>query len=114
LNRTGGIATANGSAWFQVTFSKPALGTPYHFRIQLTDSHGSEFKMIVRSACATVAQCETGNGNGVTTWEGATTYVAGAGCCSDASPPASSVYVEVTRVAPQLTCSSFTVSFSNF
>jgi len=115
ITRTGGIGSASGSAWFSVTFAKPALGTPYRFRITLSDSHGSEFVMHVRTTCTNYATCTSGSttesGQAVTTWEEATTY--GSHPADDPAPP-SQVYVQVTRTAPQLTCATFTIQMANY
>ncbi|MBI5537093.1 MAG: putative metal-binding motif-containing protein [Deltaproteobacteria bacterium] len=116
ITRTGGIPTANGSAWFVVTFAKPSLGTPYHFRVSLTDAHGTEFKMNVRTTCSNFASCTDGanKGQDATTWETATGYINGPGCCADSPAPPSQVYVEVYRATPGLTCDTFTVAFMNY
>lgn len=110
---TGGIPSSSGSAWFQVVFAKPALGTPYHFWISLTDSHGGEFKMNVRTDCTTMGTCSDDTGDDVATWETTTKYVPGNGCCAD-NEDASHVLVEVVRANTQSTCNSFTVRLQNY
>lgn len=116
ITRTGGIATADGSAWMRVSFNKPTMGTQYHFRITLSDSHGTEFKMNILSTCTDFDTCvdvaTTESGASVTTWEVDTKYYGTAPIDSPAPP--SEVYVQVTRTAPTLTCDLFTVQLSNY
>ena len=99
----------------KATFVKPALGTPYHFRITLTDAAGSEYRMNVRSQCSTYATCTSGTttetGENITVWEAQTTY---ATVPSDVNPPPSEVWVEIYRPTAQLTCNTFTVAFYNY
>jgi hypothetical protein len=113
--RTGGIPSKDGRAWFKVVFSKPALGTPLHFRVSLTDSHGGEFKMNVRTACDAFASCSdgAGAGQGAASWEVATAYILGAGCCSD-DQKSDEVLIEIQRTTAQASCSSYTVTFLNY
>jgi len=99
----------------RVSFAKPPIGTPYHFRITITDSHGAEYRMRVRTTCSNFATCTSGatteTGEDVTTWEVSTTYGSSA---TDAPAPPSQVYVEVYRPTPQLSCETFEVSFYNY
>jgi hypothetical protein len=91
------------------------MGTPYHFRISLTDSHGQEYKMNVRSDCTAYATCTSGStietGEDVTSWEAVTTYGTSP---SDTNPPPTQVWVEIHRATPQLTCDTFEVALYNY
>lgn len=99
----------------RVSFAKPTLSTPYHFRITLTDSQGAEYRMHVRTTCSNYATCTSGSttqtGEDVTTWEVSTSYGTNP---SDSPAPPSQVYVQVYRPTPQLTCDTFEVSFYNY
>jgi hypothetical protein len=115
VTRTGGIPSKGGRAWFKAVFGKPALGTPYHFKISLSDSHGGEYMMNVRTACDAFASCSDApaGGNGAATWEAVTAYVPGLGCCSD-QQNAGELLVEIFRANAVSSCTSFTVSFLNY
>lgn len=115
IELSGGIPTAPGSAWFKITFARPALGVAHHFRAQLAESQAGEFSMNVRTACTGYASCSDGTdkGKGAAIWETAVSYTAGPGCCSDAPAPPEVIYVEVTRSSATPSCSTFTVSLSN-
>lgn len=119
---TGKIETAAGSDWVRVAFVDQAVGTPYHPKIALTTNPGGQYAMDVQSACGTPAACSTtGNGvnnesgTNVTTWEQFYNgYVAGAGCCGDNTPHATTMFVRVYRKngdAP--TCNAYVVTLTN-
>jgi len=117
-----GYIDATGDDWFQVNFTGVGgPGTSYHPKITLTSNPGTNFKILVWSACGTAANSCTGN---LDTFEmnynkyevsaGTPSNCAASSNCTDLTPRITTVYVQVKRVAgAPYYCSSYTVTASN-
>jgi len=121
VNMTGKIESAAGKDFLTFNFTVPAVGAPYHPKIQMTDSAGGQYAMDVLKDCANAAGCSTTGGvnneNGIqaSVWEqNYNGYTAGAGCCSDDTPRVATVTVRVYRkFANQPTCASYQITATN-
>ncbi len=118
----GVVESASGIDWVTFTFADPGVGAAYHPKIELTDTVGGKYKMNVlvdcmgnSAGCSTTGGANNETGVNVTTWEqNYANYIPGAGCCSDNTPRATSIRINVTRAnADPPGCDVYTVTASN-
>src|SRR6185503_6323316 len=62
VNMIGKIEQAAGSDFLTFNFTVPALGSPYHPKVQLVDSQGGQYAMDVLKDCNNSAGCSTTGG----------------------------------------------------
>jgi hypothetical protein len=113
-NDVVGHVDPSGDDFFLVQFTAVGgAGTYFHPKIDLIDSGGGQFAILVYQSCSSGAQC----GGNQTTWE--MSYPANPnGCqshgnCTDATPRVTSWIVQVHRLTFPTTCSSYTVRVNN-
>jgi hypothetical protein len=116
-----GVVDPNGDDYFEVFFTGVGgPGTPYHPIINLTNTGGGQYTLIVREgSCAAGADC----GGATNTVEYNYTYPAGTGTtscvttdpskCVDSVPRVTTFFVQVHRLTFPTTCSQYTVTVSN-
>jgi hypothetical protein len=109
---SGIVETSNGEKWVRINFSgaPPAPGN-WHAKVELTNTGSGKYLMDVFKDCTNPITCPDGNGKAATWEENYNGYVAGAGCCSNNTPPVTTVYARVYLAAGQTAgCTQFTIT----